>query len=458
MASADYSMFIKRKSQMDGDAGFDPLWIPDQAFDFQQFLLEFAIRKGRSAVFIDCGMGKSLINSAFAENVVRKTNGRFLIMTPLAVSSQAIAEGAKFGVHITRSQDGKVGGPGVYVTNYQRLHNFDPADFIGAACDESSCLKHADAVYRAQVTEFLKKLPYRLLSTATPAPNEPLELGTSSEALGYVGHMDMLNRFFKNDMNNSASGRMHGKVIQWRFKGHAEEPFYRYVCSWSRVARKPSDLGFDDGKFILPPLIENDHIVESRTLPDGMLFPRAAFGMREEREERRRTITERCERVSELVLGHERSLIWCDLNPEGDLIEKFTPGCVQVSGKDSDDEKEEKLTAFANGGIRRLVTKLKIAGWGLNLQLCNHMCCFPNHSFEGRYQGIRRLWRFGQDRPVTVDTVLTEGEKPVLENQKRKAVQAERMFASIVSLVGNELDIARHSEFSVAEQIPSWMV
>ena len=452
-----YESFLGTKSHFDGKSGFKPNFLPSQAFDFQAALLEWYIENGRSANFIDCGMGKSLINSVFAENVVRETNKRVLIATPLAVSTQAVEEGAKFGVKIVRSQDGKVKGPGVYVTNYERLHHFNPADFVGMVCDESSCLKHAQAVTRANVTDFMRKLPYRLLSSATPAPNEPLELGTSSEALGYIGHMDMLNRFFKNDLNNSASGRMHGKIIQWRFKGHARIPFYRYVCSWARVARRPSDLGFEDRGFILPPLTEVDHLVDSQFTFDGELYPREAIGMREEREERRVTLNERCERVANLVVGHDQSLIWCDLNPEGDLLEKLVPKAEQVSGRDSDEVKEEKITAFASGQIKRLVTKLKIAGWGLNFQNCAHVVRFPSHSFEAQYQGVRRCWRFGQEREVTVDTVYTPGEKAVLANQKRKAAQTEEMFDELVGQANAQLRIERSTYGTTNQEMPQWL-
>lgn len=452
-----YSEFLERKRHSGEPAGFDPAFMPAAAFPHQSYLIDWNCRMGRSADFADCGTGKSLVIEAFAENVVRKTNGRFLILDPVAVAPQMVSEGEKFGIEVIRSREGKVSGPGVYVTNYERLHHFDPNDFVGCACDESGILKDFDGVTRSAITEFMKKLPYRLLATATPAPNDFFELGTSSEALGHMGYMDILNRFFKNDLNNSASGRMHGKIIQWRFKGHAEEPFWRFICSWARVMRKPSDLGFDDGPFVLPPLIENNHVIESEGIRPGWLFPTEAVGMREEREEARLNIARRCEKVAELCAAHPMSLVWAETNTEGDMLTELIPGAVQVSGSDRDEVKEERLMAFANGEIKKLVTKRSIAAWGMNLQRCAHIGGFVTHSFEQTWQGIRRCWRFGQTQPVTVDTVLTEGQRRILENQKRKAAQNARMFAALVDNVQRQLGITKSEEFPIETEVPAWL-
>ncbi len=452
----DYKHFIETKTQYAGGDGFEPVYWPDQMFDFQMYLLEWALRVGRGAVLADCGLGKTFIQLAWAENVARKTGKRVLILTPLAVSAQTVAEGEKFGIEAVRSKSGTTPG-NIVVTNYESLHLFNRNDFIGAVCDESSILKSFDGVRRGEITEFMRKMPYRLLCTATAAPNDYIELGTSSEALGYLGHMDMLNRFFKNDLNNSAQGRVHGKVIQWRFKGHAEEAFWRYVVSWARATRKPSDIGFEDRDFILLPLIENEHVVKTSRLRDGWLIPFAAHGLREEREERRITIEERCQRVAELVTDHDSSLVWCHLNDEGDLLEKLVPNSVQVSGTDSDDAKEEKFLAFTKGQVARLITKEKIGAWGLNFQHCAHETTFPSHSFEGYYQAVRRCWRFGQKRPVTIDIVATEGECGVMENLKRKAHQAEKMFENLVNLMNEQLGIENTTNFTKELEIPTWL-
>jgi hypothetical protein len=458
-----YAEFIERKSQ-EYSAGFAPLWLPDFLFPFQRHLVNWAIRKGRAAIYADCGLGKTPMQLVWAQNVVDKTNKPVLILTPLAVSAQTSREAEKFGIDCQRSASGEV-HRGINVTNYERLHYFKPSDFAGVVCDESSTLKSFDGVRRGQITEFMRTIRYRLLCTATAAPNDYIELGTSSEALGYLGHMDMLNRFFKNQQNTSdTKGRWRGyntprawENKMWRFKGHAEEPFWKWVCSWARALRRPSDLGFDDNGFVLPALNEREHIVEARNLRDGMLFHLPAIGMHEQREERRRTITERCEKVAELVADCEPALVWCHLNPEGDLLTKLIPDAEQVSGDDSDEAKEEKFMGFVDGNIRVLVTKEKIAAWGLNFQHCAHLTRFPSHSFEQYYQGVRRCWRFGQKRPVTVDIVTTEGEREVKRNLERKQAAAEHMFAQLVEHMNEHLSIDRMISFAESERLPAWL-
>ena len=457
-SESDYAAFLDRKAQIDGEHGFAPLAMPSWLFDFQASLVEWALRKGRAAIFADCGLGKTAMELVWSDNVVRKTNGNVLLLTPLAVTHQIQAEAERFGIEAKVSRDGTV-HRGITIANYEKLHLFDADEFVGIACDESSILKSFDGATRLAITTFSRKLPYRLLATATAAPNDFTELGTSSEALGYLGHMDMLNRFFKNDLNNSATGRMRGEVIKWRLKGHAELPFWRWVCSWARAIRRPSDLGFDDTRFVLPELIEQEHMVEANTLAEGMLFALPAVGLKEQRDERRRTIKERCERAASLVIdtGHP-AMVWCHLNAEGDLLEDLIPDAIQVSGSDSDDAKEEKLLAFARNQARVLVTKPSIGAWGLNFQHCAHMTFFPSHSFEQYYQGVRRCWRFGQKRPVHVDIITTEGESGVLSNLQRKAVQADRMFANLVSEMNAALAIERASKFTQQMEIPSWLV
>jgi hypothetical protein len=304
----------------------------------------------------------------------------------------------------------------------------------------------------------MRQVPYRLLQTATAAPNDYIELGTSSEALGYMGHMDMLNRFFKNDLNNSAQGRMRGEVIKWRLKGHAETPFWRWVCSWARAIRRPSDLGFNDDGFLLPPLHEVEHLVEANSLADGMLFALPAVGLKEQREERRRTVQERCQTVADLV-NHtgQPALVWCHLNEEGDVLQSLIPDAVQVAGSDSDDRKEDRLEAFADGRARVLITKPKIGAWGLNYQHCNHVTFFPSHSFEQYYQAVRRCWRFGQKRAVKVDIVTTEGERGVMRNLQRKSDQADAMFSRLVAEMNNALAIERANNMNTQVEVPSWL-
>jgi len=453
-----YHAFLARKAQQADDAGFAPSWVPSFLFDFQAALVEWAVRKGRAALFADCGLGKTPMQLAWAENVVRQTNRPVLIATPLAVAHQLVREGEKFGVECVRIIDGKVPrGARIVVTNYERLDKVNPADIAAVVCDESSILKNFDGVRRAVITELLRTLPYRLLCTATAAPNDYVELGTSSEALGELGHMDMLTRFFK-QVDRVVTARWHrGDAGKWRFKGHAESAFWRWMCSWARAIRRPSDLGFDDGRFVLPPLEEFEHVVAARRRRDGVLFDLPAADPAEEREERRRTITERCERVAALVDHGAQALVWCHLNAEADLLERLIPGAVQVAGSDSDDAKEERLLAFAAGDVRVLVTKPKIGAWGLNLQRCAHVTFFPSHSYEQFYQGIRRCWRFGQERPVRVDIVATEGERAVLANLRRKAAQADRMFTALVAHMNDATRVARDHAYSHAIEVPAWV-
>ena len=456
-ATADYQEFVARKTQGGADSGFEPVWLPDFLFDFQREIVAWAIRKGRAAIFADCGLGKTPMGLVWATNVARHTRKPVLYLTPLAVASQTQREAEKFGIDAMVSREGAHNGP-VVITNYERLHYFDAADFGGVVCDESSILKNFAGQRRGDITVFMRKVPYRLLQTATAAPNDYIELGTSSEALGYMGHMDMLNRYFKNDLNNSAQGRMRGEVIKWRLKGHAELPFWRWICSWARACRKPSDLGFNDRAFILPDLREREHLVEARSLADGTLFPMQAIGLKEQREERRRTVQERCEQTAALVNNTgEPALVWCHLNDEGDLLEKLIPDAVQVSGGDSDDRKEDRLTAFADGRARVLVTKPKIGAWGLNFQHCNHVTFFPSHSFEQYYQAVRRCWRFGQKRPVTVDIITTEGERGVMRNLQRKADQADAMFSRLVAEMNNALAADKIAGNYQPLRLPQWL-
>jgi hypothetical protein len=461
----EYERFLERKAQYGNDAGFRAISIPSQAFDFQSDLTEQSLYKGRAAIFADCGLGKSLMELAWADNVVRHTNKPVLYITPLGVAQQTIREAEKFGIEAQRSRDGKL-FTGINVTNYEKLHHFNPHDFSGAVCDESSFIKAMNGKRRAQVTEFLRTLPYRLLATATAAPNDYVELGTTSEALGVMGQIDMLNRFFKNDQNTSDTRMMirhapsHGGPVSagWRFKGHAEEPFWRWVCSYARAARRPSDVGpYSDERFILPKLIEREHIVDTRTLAAGMLFALSATNMQEEREERRRTVQERCEMAASLVANTSKPfVIWCQLNPEGDLLERLIPDAVQVSGADSDEEKEEKYEAFSSGQSRGIITKQVIGGWGLNWQHCAHVVEFADHSFEKHYQGVRRCWRFGQKHDVINDLIATEGQRGIKENLKRKQAAADKMFDEMVRHMHDSLRIEGGYKFEKEVTAPCW--
>ena len=456
----EYETFIKSKAHSISMNGFEPLWMPDFLFDFQKELTSWAIKKGRGALFEDCGLGKTLQQLVWAENIVRKTNKNVLIITPLAVSHQTVKEGVKFGIECKRSDNGKV-YPGITVTNYERLHLFNHNDFIGAVCDESSILKNFNGSRKLVITEFMKKLQYRLLCTATAAPNDYIELGTSAEALGEMGFMDMLGKFFKN-MQNTCDTKRHwsatgGGAPKWVFRPHAEIPFWKWICSWAKAIRQPSDIGFENDKFSLPPLLEKQTIVKNTRPFDGELLVRPVIGLKEQRQELRMTLKERCEKVAELVAGNDTAVVWCNLNDEGDFLEKIIDGGVQVAGKHTDKDKEEKLAAFSEGNIRVLITKPKIAGFGLNWQHCAHLTFFPSHSFEQYYQCMRRCWRFGQKNPVTVDIVTTDGEISVLKNMQRKSEAANKMFSELIKYMNASIVINTDHNFNQKVEVPSWM-
>lgn len=460
--SGSYDEFLKRKAQHGSEYGFEPEWMPEFLFPFQRVLLDWAIRKGRAAVFADCGLGKTPLQLAWAQNVVEKTNGNVLVLTPLAVAQQTIRESEKFDIECARSSGDISLGKRIYVTNYEKLHKFSPSDFSAVVCDESSAIKAMDGKRRAMVTEFMRTIPYRLLCTATAAPNDYIELGTSSEALGELGQMDMLSQFFVDRSTQSTSwgGTRHisDRGPKYRFKGHAEQQFWKWVCSWARACRKPSDLGFDDSGFNLPELIEREHVIETAVRFDGMLFAVPARDMREEREERRRTIKERCELVASLVANTKRpAVVWCHYNAEGDLLEKLISDGKQVAGKHSDEQKEETYEAFSNGDLRVIITKPKIGAFGLNWQHCSHVVTFASHSYEQYYQAVRRCWRFGQKRKVVVDLVATEGERGVKENLRRKSDAADRMFIELVAHMNDAMRLFRGDQYPLEVEVPKWL-
>ncbi len=454
----DYAEFLARKAHLESSSGFEPVYMPDALFPFQAALVEWAVRKGRGAMFAGCGLGKTAMQLAWAENVVRHTGGRVLILTPLAVARQTVKEGEKFGIHCEKS-NGEKTDAAITVTNYEKLHHFDAADYIGVVGDESGILKNFKGATKYSVTQFMKKTPYRLLCSATPSPNDFIEIGTHSEALGYLGYMDMLGRFFKNDQGSNHPNRNWTGGKDWRFRGHAENDFWRWVCSWARAVQKPSDLGdYDDSTFTLPPLVTREHVVSAREKNPDFLFDIPAVTLLEQRDERKRSVRERCEMAAEICHGHgEQSVAWCYLNSEGALLSELCPGAVEVKGGDPDEMKEESFSAFESGEIQTIVSKPTIAGFGLNWQHCNRMTFFPSHSYEQWHQAIRRCWRFGQKRAVEVDLISSEGESGVLRNMRSKMEKAEVMFASIVALMGDELHIRKSSEFKLKEEIPSWL-
>ena len=451
-----YDEFVTSKSQLGHNAGFKPTFMPEFLFEFQKHLAEWSINRGRSATFADCGLGKTPLQLVWCQNVVEHTNKPVLLLTPLSVGAQTVREGEKFGIECAQSRDGSIGSK-IVVTNYHQLKKFQWQDFSGVACDESSILKSFDGAIKAEITDFMRKVPYRSLYTATAAPNDYIELGTSSEAIGELGFMDMLSMFFKKAESTMSRGDEFRSGV-YRFRGHSEKDFWRWVCSWARAIRKPSDLGFSDDGYILPELITHDHVVSSSVRNPNFLFDMPAVGLAEQRAERRRSIKERCEMAAKVVIeSSESSVSWCQLNDEGELLEEMIPGSVNVEGNDDEEFKEEIFSDFASGKIKSIISKASIAGFGLNWQHCALQTHFASNSFEQYYQCVRRSYRFGQKRPVNIHVIASEGGITELKNMKRKAEQSEKMFAMLVSLINNELNLETKNQYTNKEKKPSWL-
>lgn len=452
----NYKEFLDYKRQSATNFGIKPTFMPERLFDYQKYVAEHMITKGRGAGFLDTGTGKTIIELVKAVNYVRHTNKPVLILTPLAVAFQFIKEAEKFDIDdIEYSKDGKFKSK-IVVSNYERLHYFDPSKFDCVICDESSCLKNSEGVTTNDVTIFMRKMKYRGLFTATPSPNDYTELGTSSEALGYLGHKDMLTKFFKNNEDTISPQNI---GTEWRLKGHAEKAFFEWVSTWSISMRKPSDLGFSDEKHVLPELKINYNWVKNQkplvVKGQYQMFNIVARTNAEILAERRATIEDRCEKAVEISSGHDCSVYWCNLNPEGDMIQKLDVSAVQLKGGMKLDQKEEILLAFLNGQIKKLITKPQLTAWGLNWQHCGHSTVFPNFSYEQWYQLIRRFWRYGRVEPVTIDAVLSDGQKRVLDAIVAKTAKADTQFTMLNANVNRKYEI-KHSEFNKPIQHPSW--
>jgi SNF2 family DNA or RNA helicase len=438
----EYQKFLEQKKHTIGNFGFKANYVPDIAFDFQAFVIEKAIQKGRMAVFLDTGLGKTLVQLSLAQNIVNHTNKKVLILTPLAVAFQFILEAEKLGIDdIEYSKDGKHTKK-IVVCNYERLHYFNERDFEGVILDESSILKNFDGKIKQEVTSFVKKIPFRFLSTATPSPNDFIELGTSSEALGYMGYMDMLGKFFKNNQNSvDSNNRNIGE--KFYLKPHAEKDFFAWVNQWSIMAKMPSDLGFSNERYNLPNLITNKHVIENQSLIDVngqiQMFTPIAKSMTEVRHEQKQTEEKRCEKAVELASG-KTSVYWCNTNNESSILKTSDSKAVEIIGSQSIDKKEEILLAFANGEIERLITKAKMTSMGLNWQHCNHSVFFPTWSYEQYYQAIRRFWRFGQKNDVTIDMVISDGQTRVLEALEQKTQKAIQLHKNLTENVNRSFE------------------
>jgi hypothetical protein len=454
----DYSAFIGRKRHTSGGFGFEPVWMPDCAFDFQESIIEKAVRKGRIGVFADTGLGKTLIQLAVANNILLKTNGRILILTPLAVAFQFIKEAERIGIDdIEHSKDGKPNKK-IIVCNYERLHLLNPDDFQCVMLDESSILKNFAGKTKDEILAFIKRVPYRFLSTATPSPNDFIELGNSSEALGYMGYMDMLGKFFKNTQNDQDSNsRNIGE--KYRLLAHAERDFFAWVNQWSIMVKRPSDLGFSDERYKLPALNTHKHIIknDSTWCIDGQnsLFAMPAKTMTEVRVEQKLTVEARCDAAVKLAAG-KTSVYWCNLNEESERLAELDPAAVEIKGGMSLEKKEELLMAFADGQIGRLITKARMTSMGLNWQHCCHTVYFPTWSYEQYYQAIRRFWRFGQTNEVTCDMVISEGQERVMEALEQKTEKAIQLYENLVLNANRDFSMTKKA-FDKTIKLPEFL-
>jgi hypothetical protein len=458
-----YEEFLKSKKHSSVDYGIELNYLPDGMFDYQNYVTEYAVKKGRCAVFLDTGLGKTIIELTIAKNYINHTNKPVLIITPLAVAFQFIKEAKKFDIEdIEYSKNGNYKSK-IVVCNYERLHYFNPDHFDCVILDESSILKNFEGAIKNEVTSFLKKVKYRYLFTATPSPNDYIELGTSSEALGYLGYTDMLGKFFKNNNNNTVKIGQIDKArlgMEWYLKPHAEKDFWRWIASWSISCRKPSDLGFSDERHNLPELVENE-IVVNNTSPlaingQGSLFSFPAQNFREIKAEVRATIHQRCEMAVQVANHHKISVYWVNLNDEASLINQIDKDAYEVRGNMDIDKKEDILMAFSNGEISKLITKTSITAFGLNWQHCNHTTYFPTYSYEQYYQAIRRFWRFGQTRKVYVDLILSDGQTKIMDSLIAKKEKAITMFNNLTTQTNSDFTIQKR-EFNKSITLPKFL-
>lgn len=456
-----YENFLARKRIMDPATGIQSAPdLPSFLFPHQRDIVAWALRRGRAAIFAGTGLGKTAMELVWSQKVADHTGKPVLIFAPLAVAAQHVREAGKFGLEarIVRNQDDC--GDGVNVTNYQKIDHFDLDEFGGIVLDESSILKSTDGHYRTRLIQECARIPFRLAATATPAPNDFMELGNHAEFLGVMSYTDMLATFFVHDG---------GETQKWRLKGHAESEFWKWMASWSVMLRKPSDIGYPDEGYALPPLIQKQHTVGVEYAPSldtGLLFPMEARSMSERIATRRDTVAERVQMAAEITPSDRPFVWWCNLNAESEALAKAIPGAVELRGSDSDEAKERKILAFLSGETRVLVTKASIAGFGLNFQHCADTGFVGlNDSFEQVYQAVRRFWRFGQKKPVNVHFIAAETEGAVVANLKRKEADAERMAAAMVmhmadltsELVRGSARVRPDYNPTIPIKIPTWL-
>jgi len=453
--TTQYAEFLARKQRIDRPSGFSAERINDRLFPFQSAIVRWACHRGRAAIFADCGLGKTGMQLEWANQVANNTGGKVLILAPLAVAAQTVREAAKFGIEgvgIARNHD-QCEPHRVCVANYDMMQHFDAAQFSGVVLDESSIIKNFTGSIRNQIIEAFAQTPFRLACTATPAPNDYMELGNHAEFVGSMTRTEMLSMFFCHDG---------GDTSQWRLKGHAEDDFWKWVCSWSVMLRRPSDIGFKDDGFELPEIQFHEHIIHADPLKAGVLFEVDSPSLEDRRRARKASIGDRVARAAELANGNaDQWLVWCDLNDESAALADAIEGSVEVKGSDDQEHKERAMLDFAAGRIRVLVTKPKIAGFGMNFQRCHNMAFVGlSDSYEALYQSVRRCWRFGQESTVHAHIITATTEGAVLDNVKRKERDAEEMSARMVehmsaininNIAGTARTMTAYNERSVAD-------
>lgn len=452
-----YLDFIASKGAGVERVGFKPRSLPESMFAHQVRATEFALETGRAALFLDTGLGKSRCEAVFAERAQRKTRKPALILTPLAVAQQMRRECEAVGVDATVIREADQVTKGVNIMNYERLGKLDCSQFGAIVLDESSILKAVMGKTKRSLVAAFSRTPYRLCATATPAPNDHMELGTHSEFLGVMGHMEMLARWFINDTSTASQ--------KWRLKGHAESDFWRWVASWARAASLPSDMGGDDAGFVLPPLNYDLHVVAADITKNAgdALFRVASGSATSMHAEKRLTLPERIARVRDIVTEDgDPWVVWCETNAEQDALRKtFGDRAYSVQGSDSIDKKESDIEAWLRQDRPILLSKPTICGFGLNFQHCSRVVFASiSHSYEQHYQAVRRFWRFGQRNPVTVHMVIADTEIPIWQNVRRKAEDHERLKRAMsrpMIDVQREMSGKRAYERSTEIELPAFL-
>lgn len=463
--STDYSYadFLASKKRIAPAVGFDipRATLNPTLFPWQRDIVHWALLRGRAGIFPDTGLGKTAMQLTICDQIFHRTGLNCLILAPLAVSRQTLLEARKFNIHspvkVCSSQLSVESG--ITITNYEKLHKFDAGQFVCVALDEGSILKSVDGKTRDKLLEAFVAVPYKFVFTATPSPNDIMEIGSYSEFLGVMTRAEMLAMFFTHDGGNTS---------KWRLKGHAEKRFFEWMASWAVMLRKPSDIGHSDEGYNLPPLTIHEHVVETKSLPPGFLFQMEARTLAEQRQARRETIDDRVAVLGDLTNrdASEPWITWCNLNEESTAAAKTVKGCIEITGSQADHQKEQSLIEFTDGIKRAIVTKPSIAGFGLNWQHCNKMAFLGlSHSWEQYKQAICRIYRFGQTRPCEVHVIVSDRDSAVIDNIQRKQAEAEKLMAGMVAAMGDftrkEIAAATRNETEYRPQvymeIPAWL-